>query len=555
MPLHLDNTTTTSRLKRHLTSFGKLGVLVSIITLFSALNAPAYAKAGASAPTKSAQEGQGPYTKLILRGVNLVSGEGAPTRGPVDIVVENNIITNIVSVGHPGVPIKSQGRPVADSNTKEMSLEGYYVLPGFVDMHGHIGGSADDIPAEYVFKLWLSHGITTVREPGSFNGLDWVMDHVERSAQNTIVAPRIIPYLGFGMGSDKPIYNAEQAREWVKATKQKGAKGIKFFGATRNVMEAALDEANQQGLGSMMHHAQLNVKSMNALDSARLGLTTMEHWYGLPEALFTQRTIQDYPSTYNYNDEQHRFAEAGKLWAQAAKPGSDKWNAVRDELIALDFTINPTMTIYQASRDLMRERSAPWHKEYTLPTLWDFFTPSRYAHGSYWFDWGTKEEIEWRNNYQQWMAFLNDFKNHGGRVTAGSDSGYIYKIYGFGYIAELELLQEAGFNPWEVIQAATLNGAEALGLDDQIGSVTIGKRADMVVIKENPIHNLKVLYGTGHYRLNEQNEPIQAGGVDYTIKDGIVYDAKALLADVREMVANAKLIAASEQSAKKQAKK
>lgn len=85
MPLHLDNTTTTSRLKRHLTSFGKLGVLVSIITLFSALNAPAYAKAGASAPTKSAQEGQGPYTKLILRGVNLVSGEGAPTRGPVDL--------------------------------------------------------------------------------------------------------------------------------------------------------------------------------------------------------------------------------------------------------------------------------------------------------------------------------------------------------------------------------------------------------------------------------------------------------------------------------------
>ena len=74
MPLHLNNTTTTSHLKRHLTGFGKVGVLVSIITLFSALNAPVYAKAGASAPTKSVQEGQGPYTKLILRGVNLVSG-------------------------------------------------------------------------------------------------------------------------------------------------------------------------------------------------------------------------------------------------------------------------------------------------------------------------------------------------------------------------------------------------------------------------------------------------------------------------------------------------
>src|SRR5690554_1710644 len=131
-------------------------------------------------------------------------------------------------------------------------------------------------------------------------------------------------------------------------------------------------------------------------------------------------------------------AKQGKLWQQAAAPGSDKWNAVRDELIALDFTINPTLTIYEASRDLMRERRAVWHDEYTLPQLWDFFTPSRYAHGSYWFDWTTDEEVAWRKNYQLWMTFLNDFKNHGGRVTTGSDAGYIYKIYGFGFIKSEE---------------------------------------------------------------------------------------------------------------------
>jgi imidazolonepropionase-like amidohydrolase len=421
-----------------------------------------------------------------------------------------------------------------------MQLEGYYVLPGFIDMHGHIGGSADNIPAEYVFKLWLAHGITTVREPGSFNGLDWVLDHVERSAENKIVAPRIIPYLGFGMGAKEPIFTAKQARSWVKNAAKKGAKGVKFFGATPKVMKAALDEAQKQNIGTMMHHAQLNVMSMNVLDSARLGLTTMEHWYGLPEALFEDRTIQDYPATYNYNNEQDRFAEAGKLWKQAAPIGSEKWNSVRDELIQLDFTINPTMTIYQASRDLMRERNADWHAEYTLPTLWDFFTPSRYAHGSYWFDWTTEEEIEWKENYRLWMQFLNDYKNNGGRVTTGSDSGYIYKIYGFGYISELELLREAGFNPYEVIQAATLNGAEALGMDDEIGSISIGKLADMVVIKENPLRNFKVLYGTGHYRLNDDNEAIRSGGVDYTIKDGIVYDAKALLKDVRDIVEQAK---------------
>jgi len=512
-------------------------LVVSLTLLVVAIAAAAPAK---PAPNKASGEGDGPHAQLILRGVNLISGEGAPIRGPVDIVIENNRITNIVSVGHPGVPIKEGGRPKASENTKELDLTGHYIVPGFVDMHGHIGGSADNIPAEYVFKLWLAHGITTVREPGSFNGLEWVLDHVERSEKNQIVAPRIIPYLGFGMGAKEPIFTAKQARAWVKQAARDGAKGVKFFGASPKVMTAALDEANKQGLGTMMHHAQLNVMSMNALDSARLGLTTMEHWYGLPEALFEQRTIQDYPATYNYNDEQHRFEEAGKLWKQAAKPGSDKWNAVRDELIALDFTINPTMTIYQASRDLMREMNADWHEQYTLPTLWDFFTPSRYAHGSYWFDWGTDQEIEWKENYRLWMQFLNDFKNHGGRVTTGSDSGYIYKIYGFGYISELELLREAGFNPYEVIQSATLNGAQALGMQDDIGSISIGKLADMVVLEENPLRNLKVLYGTGHYQLDNNNKPVRTGGVKYTIKDGIVYDAKALLSDVRKMVEEAK---------------
>jgi len=500
----------------------------------------AFSAPGASAPTKQDGEGDGPYNRLILRAVTVINGEGAPARGPVDIVIEKNRITDIVDVGHPGVPIKSNNRPILRDGDKEMLLPGYYVMPGFIDMHGHIGGSADNIPAEYVFKLWLGHGITTVREPGSFNGLDWVLDHVKRSAENTIIAPRIIPYLGFGMGSDKPIYTAKQARDWIKKAAKQGAKGVKFFGATPKIMAAALDEAKKQNLGTMMHHAQLNVMSMNALDSARLGLTTMEHWYGLPEALFEDQVIQNYPANYNYNNEQDRFSEAGKLWKQAAPFGSEKWNAVRDELIELDFTINPTMTIYQASRDLMRERNADWHDEYTLPTLWEFFTPSRYAHGSYWFDWTTDEEISWKENFRLWMQFLNDYKNHGGRVTTGSDSGYIYKIYGFGYISELELLREAGFNPYEVIQAATLNGAEALGMDDEIGSISIGKLADMVIIKENPLRNFKVLYGTGHYQLDKNNQPTRTGGVDYTIKDGIVYDAKALLSDVRRMVEEAK---------------
>jgi len=513
-------------------------LLCSLFISLFAISNITNAKGGQSAPDRT--EGDGPYKRLILRGGILVTGEGAPARGPMDIVIENDRIIQIVNVGNPGVPIKSKRRPIAKKGDKELDITGQYVLPGFIDMHGHIGGSADNIPAEYVFKLWLAHGITTVREPGSFNGIPWVMDHVKRSNNNTITAPRIIPYFGFGLGQKEWITTPKQARDWVKSIAKKGAKGIKFFGALPEIMAATLKEAKKQKLGSMMHHAQLDVTNMNVIDSARLGLTTMEHWYGLPEALFEHQHIQNYSPDYNYNNEQDRFGEAGRLWLQAAKQGSEKWQQVRDELLTLDFTLNPTFTIYEASRDLMREMNADWHKDYTLPTLWNFFQPSRYAHGSYWFDWTTDDEIAWRKNFQQWMSFINDYKNHGGRVTTGSDSGYIFKIYGFGYIRELELLREAGFNALEVIQAATINGAEALGMADEIGSIRVGKKADLVIVTENPLRNFKILYGTGHFRLNKENKPTRVSGIKYTIKDGIIYDAKSLLTDVRAIVESAK---------------
>jgi len=528
-----------------------------LIFLFSILIITEITSQVASAPTRT--RGDGPYDMMIIRGATLVNGNGAPPIGPVDIVVENNKITQVQVVGYPGVDISENRRPKMKGNGIEIDAEGMFVLPGFVDMHGHIGGESQGASAEYVFKLWLAHGVTTIRDPGSFNGLDWVLRHKERSKKNEITAPRIVAYTGFGQdlsSLDKierndekpsgdemlkgPITNAEEAKSWVKANYRRGSDGIKFFGASPEVMEAALQENKRLGLGSACHHAQLNVGWWNVLNSAEAGLTTMEHWYGLPEALFDDRIVQDYPLDYNYQNEQHRFGEAGRLWKQAAEPYSEKWNQVMNRLLELDFTLDPTFNIYEASRDLMRARNADWHNDYTLPSLWKFYQPSKVSHGSYWHFWGTEEEVAWKENYKLWMTFVNEYKNRGGRVTTGSDSGFIFQLYGFAYIRELELLREAGFHPLEVIRSATLMGAQALGMEKEIGTVEVGKLADLVIVEENPLQNLKVLYGTGAIKLTEDNEITRVGGVKYTIKDGVLYDAKELLRDVREMVIEAK---------------
>jgi cytosine/adenosine deaminase-related metal-dependent hydrolase len=493
-------------------------------------------------------EGEGPFERLVIRGATIIDGTGAPPQGPVDLVIENNRIREFRSVGYPKVAIREAARPA--KGTKEIDASGMFVLPGFVDCHGHIGGLAQGTPAEYVYKLWLAHGVTTVRDPGSGNGINWTLRERERSALNQIVAPRLVVYVTPGNGWDKgPITTPEAAREYVRWAKQKGADGFKLIGGIPlydpEIFGAFIDEAKKLNLGTTTHLAQMGVTRLNILQAARMGLGSMEHWYGLPESLFTDRIIQDYPLDYNYSDEQHRFGQAGRLWKQAAAPGSQKWNEVMDELVKLGFTIDPTFTIYEASRDLSRAMRAEWHERYTLPSLWKFYTPSREAHGSYWFNWTTQDEIEWKNNYRLWMAFINEFKNRGGRVTTGSDSGFIYKLYGFDYIREFELLQEAGFHPLEVIRAATFNGASLLSEQQnrklEFGLIRPGYLADLVIVPENPLANFKVLYGTGALRLNDQtNTPERVGGIKYTIKDGIIYDAKKLLADVEKIVEAAK---------------
>ncbi|MEZ5551019.1 MAG: amidohydrolase family protein [Pseudomonadales bacterium] len=484
---------------------------------------------GLPAPAPERQEGSGPFDSLLIRNVMLINGEGAPPQGPVDVHIRGG---HIYSIERPG-----QTAPA--SATEELDARGMYALPGFVDSHAHIGtigqGLTGDLtPPEYVFKLWLAHGITTVREVGAGMGLKWTLDHRRRSASGAITAPRLVVHAMFPGGR---ITDPEAARQWVRAVRRTGADGVKLRGGRGEALEAVMAETQKLGMGTSHHHDQTAVYKVNVLTSARMGLDSMEHWYGLPEALFEDRTVQDYPPDYNYSDEQWRFSEAGRLWAQAAAPGSEKWNAVRDELLALDFTLVPTFTIYEANRDVARARDAEWHRDYTWPGLKRFFLPDPRLHGSYHFDWTTADEVAWRDNFQRWMRFVNDYKNHGGRVAAGSDAGFIFKLFGFAYIRELEMLQEAGFHPLEVLQAATFNGARLLGLENEIGSLVPGKRADLVLVAGNPVQNFKLLYGTGHMRLNRETGALErAGGVAWTIRDGIVFDAKALLQDVRDMV-------------------
>ena len=156
-------------------------------------------------PAPARREGEGPFQRLIIRGVNLIDGYGSAPRGPVDVVVEGNRITQIANVGYPRVAIDESKRP--RGATQELDATGMYLMPGLVDLHVHQGTQQKAPDSEYYNKLWLANGITTVRGV-PFASFDYSTRERARSAANEITAPRYVVYqrpgTGWGRGCRAP---------------------------------------------------------------------------------------------------------------------------------------------------------------------------------------------------------------------------------------------------------------------------------------------------------------------------------------------------------------
>lgn len=462
--------------------------------------------------------------RVVIRGAMVVDGSGKPAAGPFDIVVEGDIIAEIASFDPRDAKAK---RP--DKGDLEIDAAGKYVLPGLIDLHAHIHDERAGVPmpVEYCMKMWLACGITTIREAWSNKKmLAWR----DQTASNQLAGPRVFPYGGY---FDAPTpTTAEQARQKVRDFKAAGYDGIKLYTIDGDLMAAMMDEARKQGL-RVMHH--VGVEETNAWDDIKFGTTSIEHWYGIPDAAI-ESGRQNFPSTYNYNNEVDRFRYAGRLWREA---NWDRLMKVLDGMVEANVAWNPTLDIYDASRDLQRAQTNPAFGEYLHPTLEEYFKPNPSNHGSYFIGWTSTDEAFWKENYRIWMKALLEFERRGGLIGTGDDAGFIYQMYGFGLIRELELHQEAGFLPLKVIQHATSNGAKILGKDDIIGRVRVGYKADLIVVNGNPLDNLKVLYPTGTDMVRD-GKVVRGGGIEWTIKDGIPFHVPTVSAEIKAMVASAR---------------
>lgn len=487
--------------------------------------------------------------RLVVRGGIMVTGRGtpgtgrgAPPEGPVDIVVENGRIIDIIPID----PV-SVASGLSEQATGDLIIDatGKYVLPGLFDLHAHIPSveRAGEDAIAYSFRLWMGHGVTTLRDAGTGAGLSEMSKQRQQSADHQIVAPRMRlhkrwPNTGRVGGAG---HTPDEARKLVREFRKQGADGIKVShgpGHHPDVLAAIADESAQLGMDGVV--VDLKVSETDARVASDAGVVSIEHWYGVPDAALPG--TQNFPTDYNYLDELVRFRMAGHLWNEAVQY-PEALNNVIDRMIANGTAWVPTFSVYEANLDFMRVVTLPWRERFAHPIVLDRWRPRADVHASYHSEWKTSDEVAWKQNYRHWMDWVRVFWAKGGLVGLGADSGSLQSLYGFGLIRELELMQQAGIHLIDVIKIATTNSAKVMGLEDQLCGIRFGCVADLIVVDGNPIDNFKVLYGGGfaYYGTDREGE----GGVIWTIKEGEVFDAQALLREAEWYVEQGKQAIAS----------
>ncbi len=471
--------------------------------------------------------------RLLIRNATVVSGRGSPRsnramppEGPIDIVIENGRIVDMILRD----PVNMGGDDEGAANLGAdlvLDAAGKYVIPGLVDMHVHIRPDGEELgprALDYQYRLWMGHGVTAVRDAGTGATLETMTRQRAAAETQGIVAPHLVlcqrwplPLRRWDVGN-----TPESARAMVRSFRDQGADCIKVSkspGHYPDVLEAIVDEGLQLGMKTMV---DLKVSETDAVTASALGVASIEHWYGVPDAALTGS--QDFPADYNYWTELDRFRWAGDLWRQA---DPDRLSDVIDLLIRNGTNWDPTMVVYEDNRDLWRALTLPWTRTLYHPAVIDGMWPDEATHGAFKTEWKTSDEVMWRNNFDIWMRWVKEFHARGGLLTVGTDTS---PWGGMAVIREMELMQEAGLHPLDVIRVATTNAYTTLGWDDHCG-VRVGCVADLAVVNGNPVDNFKVMYGLGYgfYGIAPTSEQWKWGGVQWTIREGVVYDAQALL--------------------------
>lgn len=437
---------------------------------------------------------------VALTHVRVIDGTGTAPRADQTLVIANGKIAALGDAASTRIP----------DGAKVLDLTGRTLIPGLVGMHDHMfypapGGTLPLYPehAASFPRLYLAGGVTTIRTTGSIE--PYTDLELKRAVDDGKMAgPKIHvtgPYLE-GPGAFTidmhQLKDADDARRTVEFWIAQGVTSFKaYMNITPEELGAATKAAHAHGIKVTGHLCSIGFR-----EAAALGIDDLEHGLVVDTEFSPEKKPGECPA-----------------------PG-----AARKALLALDVTSGP---IHDMIRDLVSHHVAVTS---TLP-VFEISVPNRAPLDARVLDAMLPEarisylrrrslisdnaaKSDWPALFKKELEFEREFVKQGGLLLAGLDpTGYGGVIAGFGDQREVELLVEAGFTPVEAIHVATANGAEFLGELDKIGTLAVGKQADLVVIDGDPSGNIKDIEK-----------------VETVFKDGVGYDSAKLIESVRALV-------------------
>ena len=392
---------------------------------------------------------------LVLNGATLIDGNGGPPKADSVVVIgDNKKIIAITKTNFRDSLSLFNDDSGSQITKRVLNLSEKYIMPGLFDMHAHIAGvrknSYDQATSENMLGMLLKYGITTVRNPGGpTNETVHLREEVlngNLSGPEIFTAGRLLNTPEFPIPFvEKQVTTEEEVREEVRNQATAGVDYIKLYvGLKPDLVKAAVDEAHRQGIKVIGH---LYLTSWT--DAANLGIDFLTHGVPVSPFLFPE-------------DKQRIFNRTGggpfdhSLWLDLVDLDSIEIRNMIESLVQNQIPVDPTLNVYEA-----------------------IFVRQGFADPQ---------------NEQRWSKVLQLTKmmhDRGVKILSGTDIPNFELVPGESLHHELELLVEAGINTSDVIKIATKNGAEALDLMNQTGTIEPGKQADILILSANPVEDIE----------------------------------------------------------------
>jgi imidazolonepropionase-like amidohydrolase len=442
---------------------------------------------------------------IALTHVRVVDGTGEAAKEDQTILINKGKIQQVSNASGANLP----------SDAQVLDLHDRTVIPGLVGMHDHMfypvaPGSFAEMPYSFP-RLYLASGVTTIRTTGS---LEPYTDLEIRKAIDSgkIPGPKMHvtgPYLE-GTGSWAlqlhQLTGPEDATRTVNYWLDEGVNDFKaYMFITHDELAAAITAAHKRGAKVTGHLCTIGFR-----EAAALGIDDLEHGLFVDSEFLPDKKAGECKSE-----------EDPVLMAKLDLTSGPVHDMILD-LIARHVAVTSTLPVFEMGSFPGRPTLQPRLLEALSPEARTLLLQRRVQSSdaaAIRKRYGT-DASPWPAAFKKEEEFEYAFSKAGGLLMAGLDpTGMGGIIAGFGDQRELELLVEAGFTPLEAIHIATYNGAQYLGDLDRVGTIAVGKQADLVVIKGDP---------------SKKIEDIE--NAETVFKDGIGYDSAKLIESVRGTV-------------------